>query len=144
MTISEIAKTLRRSRVRWPWLDADTSEKRVEGNLDVKTGSKNLSLYNTIKQTHYLPLPAPSSPSVSMTTTRCTGSIAAHTPTVQDSWVGDVVNTSLPRKNVWFRVWDLPSPVFPKMHTTLRSSSVAQPSLLTKSPSSFTWKSSQN
>lgn len=45
-----------------------------------------------------------------MTTTLCTGSIAAHTPTVQDSWVGDVLNTSRPRKNVWFRVWDLPFP----------------------------------
>lgn len=84
-------------------------------------------------------IPAPSRPSVSMTTTRWTGSIAAHTPTVQDSCVGEVLNTSRPRKKVWFRVWDLPSPVFPKMETTLSSSLGLQPNLLTNSSSSFTW-----
>lgn len=84
-------------------------------------------------------IPAPSRPSVSMTTTRWTGSIAAHTPTVQDSCVGEVLNTSRPRKKVWFRVWDLPSPVFPKMETTLSSSLGLQPSLITNSSSSFTW-----
>lgn len=100
--------------------------------------------FKILSQSIVCSLPAPSSPSVSMTTTRCTGSIAAHTPTVQDSWVGEVVNTSRPRKNVWFRVWDFPSPVFPKMETTLRSSSGLQPSLLTKSSSSFTWESTQD
>ena len=84
-------------------------------------------------------IPAPSRPSVSMTTTRWTGSIAAHTPTVQDSCVGEVLNTSRPRKKVWFRVWDLPSPVFPKIETTFRSSLGLQASLLTNSSSSFTW-----
>lgn len=75
-----------------------------------------------------------------MTTTRCTGSMAAQTPTVQDSWLGEVLNTSRARKKVWFSVWDLPSPVFPKMETTLRSSSGLHPNLLTKSSSSVTWE----
>jgi hypothetical protein len=66
--------------------------------------------------------------------------MAAQTPTVHDSWVGDVWNTSRPRKKVWFSVWDFPSPVLPKIDTTLRSSSGLQSSRLTKSSSSFNYR----
>lgn len=82
----------------------------------------------------------PSSPSVSMTTSLWMGSNAAHTPTVQDSCVGEVLKTSLPIKNVWFRVWDLPSPVLPKMDTTFSSCSGLQFSSFRKDVSSLTFE----
>lgn len=56
---------------------------------------------------------------MSKQTTLRIGSNAAQTPNVQQFCSFDVWNTSSPLKNTWFRVWLLPSPVFPNIDTTL-------------------------
>lgn len=60
----------------------------------------------------------PCKPSVSKQITLRIGSNAAQTPKVQQLCSFDVLNTSLPLKNIWFMVWLFPSPVFPNIETT--------------------------
>ena len=75
----------------------------------------------------------PNNPSVSKTMAWLTSSYAAHTPTVQESWDDDVGNISWPSKNVWFRVCDFPSPVFPNIDTTFMPVSPLHESFAIKS-----------
>lgn len=74
-----------------------------------------------------------SSPSVSTTNRWFFTSYAAQMPTVHEVWDAEVENTSWPLKNVWFRVYDLPSPVLPKMETTFKVSLSGQASFLPNS-----------
>ena len=71
----------------------------------------------------------PSIPSVSSTSACKEGSKEAHTPEVQLVCWLLVGNTSSPQKKVWLRVCDLPSPVLPRMLTTLVTADESQPSL---------------
>uniref|UniRef100_A0A6B0UYA8 Putative secreted protein n=1 Tax=Ixodes ricinus TaxID=34613 RepID=A0A6B0UYA8_IXORI len=69
----------------------------------------------------------PSSPSVSIATRPVSGHSAAQAPTVHDCCCEDVRKTGAPPKKVWFSVWLLPSPVLPKMDSTLTGRSTPQP-----------------
>ena len=71
----------------------------------------------------------PSIPSVSSTRACKAGSKAAHTPEVQLVCWLLVGKTSSPQKKVWLRVCDFPSPVLPRMLTTLVTADESQPSL---------------
>jgi hypothetical protein len=82
----------------------------------------------------------PRRPSVSKQITLKWGSNAAHTPRVQASCSDDVWNTSSPLKNVWFRVWDFPSPVLPNTDTTFTRVEVSQFNRFTNCSSDETYK----
>ena len=59
------------------------------------------------------------------------------------------LNTGAPAKKVWFRVWDLPSPVLPRMETTLQLVVTSHPSFSHQLPTLSTlicssWSSRRN
>mmetsp|Transcript_51614 Transcript_51614/g.121137 ORF Transcript_51614/g.121137 Transcript_51614/m.121137 type:complete len:286 (-) Transcript_51614:261-1118(-) len=77
-----------------------------------------------------------------MTMAREEVSRAAQAPAVQESCLSEVSKTGAPWKKVWFRVYDFPSPVLPKIETTLMPRSGWQASRRLKCSSLSTQSSS--